>query len=282
MPADDGPPAALAPSLAATIDAVTQQLTFRLDPGLPRLPDLAPMWPVGADEPFDSAGHLFEPIWGGHRALAYVGPASAPGRGEVRLLDPTGRDLAPALPELAGLAVRVAARSAILDGELVCTDDAGRADDASLRARLSGARGRPVAYLVFDLLDLDGASLLRTPLVRRRAALRRILRPADEVVVVPAIAGEGRALHDAVSAQGIAGVLARQASSPYLPGVRSRLWRSIPAGPAPGQSAEATGTGDAADASTPDATSSDATPPSGTGPVLALFRRLPLLDDEAE
>jgi hypothetical protein len=59
--------------------------------------------------------------------------------------------------------------------------------------------------------------------------LRRVLRPGDEVVAVPAIVGEGRALHAAVVEQGLAGVMARLRSSPYLPGTRSRLWRFIPA-----------------------------------------------------
>ena len=49
---------------------------------------------------------------------------------------------------------------------------------------------------------------------------------------MPAIAAEGRALHAAAAAQGIAGVLARQRTSPYLPGVTtSRLWRFIAVGP---------------------------------------------------
>jgi hypothetical protein len=80
-----------------------------------------------------------------------------------------------------------------------------------------------------DPLHLDGRALLSQPLVRRREALRRVLRPGDEVVAVPAIATEGIALYNAVVAQGIAGVLARQRSSPYLPGVKSRLWRYVAA-----------------------------------------------------
>jgi hypothetical protein len=72
--------------------------------------------------------------------------------------------------------------------------------------------------------------LLAMPLERRRDQLRHVLRPGDEVLAVPAIPGEGRALFAAVAAQGLAGVLARQRSSPYLPGVRSRLWRFVPAG----------------------------------------------------
>lgn len=251
-----------------------EQLSFRLDPALPRPGDVAPMWPVPRPDAFDSADHLFEPTWGGHRALSFVGPADVQGTGDVRLVDPTGLDLAPRLPELAGLAVRVAARSAVLDGELVVVDGSGRADDDALRSRLNGAPGRPVAFLVFDILHLDGVWLLRIPLEKRREALRRVLRPGDEVVVVPAIAGEGIALHDAVSAQGIAGILARRRTSPYLPGVRSRLWRSILASP----------TGDTASPGTPGETAeptAETGEGSGTAPVLALFRRLPFDEDPA-
>lgn len=244
-----------------------EQLSLRLEPALPRPGDVAPMWPTPATEPFDSSDFLFEPTWGGHRAIAFVEPSDRPGGGQVRIVDPTGRDLIDRLPELAGLAVRVAARSAVLDGELVVVDGRGRTDDQALRDRLNGRPGRPVAYLVFDLLHLDGRWLLNLPLDKRREQLRRVLRPGDEVVVVPAIAGAGLALYDAVSAQGIAGVLARRRSSPYLPGVRSTLWRSIVAG-----------THD--DAGEPEATAEpDAPASAGTAPVLALFRRLPF-DEE--
>ena len=247
-----------------------EQLSFRLDPALPAAGPVAPMWPVPRPDAFDSPDHLFEPTWGGHRVIAFIGPAEQAGTGDVRILDPTGLDLASRLPELSGLAVRVAARSAVLDGELVVVDGAGRADDEALRSRLNGGAGRPVALLVFDILHLDGVWLLRTPLEKRRATLRKVLRPGDEVVVVPAIAGEGRALHDAVSAQGIAGVLARRRTSPYLPGVRSRLWRSIVAAE-PGS----------APAAPSSETSEGGIDGGGTAPVLALFRRLPF-DEDAE
>jgi bifunctional non-homologous end joining protein LigD len=244
---------------------MAEQLSFRLEPAMPRPGDVEPMWPTPRPDPFDGGDWLFEPTWGGHRVLVFVGPASRPGAGEIRVVDARGSSFEAVLPELAGLAVRVAARSAVLDGELVVVDAQGRADDEALRARLSGRPGRPVALLVFDVLHLDGRWLIGQPLEKRRAALRRVLRPGDEVVVVPAIAGEGLALHAAVSAQGIAGVLARRRTSPYLPGVTSTLWRSIPAGP-PGEAPA--GGGETAE---PEA--------SATGPVLAMFRRLPFEDD---
>ena len=262
---------------------MAEQLSFQLEPAMPRPGDVAPMWPTPGTDAFDSSDWIFEPTWGGHRALAFVEPGDAAGGGEVRVVDARGTDLAARLPELAGLAVRVSARAAVLDGELVVVDAQRRADDEALRERLSGRPGRPVAFLVFDLLHLDGRWLLGLPLDKRRAALRRVLRPGDEVVVVPAITGEGLALHAAVSAQGIAGILARRRASPYLPGVRSKLWRAIPAA-APDEVPPATPAPAATTAPDETGTTSDApaVPAEGTAPVLALFRRLPFAADLAE
>ena len=247
---------------------MTDQLTLPLDATADRLPDLPELRPMLArplPDAFDSEQHLFEPWWGGTRALLSIGPSERPGDGDVRIVDAEDIDRTAALPELAGTAVRVAARSAILDGELVVVDADGRADAPALERRLDGKGGRPVAFLAFDLLHLDGRSLINQPLVKRRETLRRVLRPGDEVVAVPAIATEGRALFDAIVDQGLAGMMARQRLGPYLPGVRSRLWRFIPA----------------VEGSITDAELADAPdePTSATAPVLALLSRLPLEDE---
>lgn len=252
---------------------MTDQLSLRLEPAMPNPPaTLRPMLARPLAEPFDSSDHLFEPAWGGRRVLAIVGPAVSPGAGEVAFLGEDGRPLALVPAELAGLGVRVAARSAVLDGELVVVDPRGRADPAELARRLAGEPGRSVAFLAFDLLHLDGRPLLSMPLERRRDQLRRALRPGDEVLVLPAIPGEGRALYAAVAAQGLAGILARQRTSPYLPGIRSRLWRFIPAGggsPSGHAAPEVDAIGDGTTGSA-----------AGSAPVLALIRRLPLGLDE--
>jgi len=246
---------------------MADQLSLSLETDrLPELPDLRPMLPRPLSEPFDSEDHLFEPLWGGVRALVFIGPADVPGAGDVRVVDADGIDRTAALPELAGTGVRIAARSAVLDGELVVVDAAGRADPRVLAGRLAGDSGRPAAFLALDLLHIDGRSLLNQPLVRRREALRRVLRPGDEVVAVPAIATEGRALFEAIVSQGLAGMLARQRQGPYLPGIRSRLWRFIPAraGTVP----------DAELAMAPE----EPAAMSATAPVLAILSRLPLED----
>ncbi len=257
------------------------QLSLELDPARPTAPEsLRPMLARPAPAPFDSQDHLFEPYWGGRRALAFLEPAvtetsggvflTADGSPSVRLVDEAGSDIAPRLPELAALAMRLEAGSAVLDGELVAVDASGRADSGALDARLRGALGRPVAFLAFDLLYLDGRLLLSWPLERRRRELARALRSGPEIVLVPATVGEGRALHDAVAAQGLGGVLARVRTSPYLPGVRSRLWRRI----------AAIGESSGAPEGTPeDVGGVDGARPANA-PVLALIERLPLLDED--
>jgi ATP-dependent DNA ligase len=248
---------------------VTDQLSLRLDPALPRLPSLRPMLARPLPEPFDSAAHLFEPVWGGARALALIGPAALPGAGDVRLVAEDGTE-GPAPLDLAGLAARVDARSAVLDGEVVVVDEAGRLDHEEMARRLAGEPGRPMSYLAFDLLDLDGRSLLNLPLDKRRTLLRQVLRPGDEVVAVPAIASEGRALFEAVSGQGLYGIRARQRGSPYLPGIRSRLWRTIAVG------------GGGVRQDPRDVAADEARATGRTELVLALIRRLPLEFDGEE
>lgn len=222
------------------------------------------MLPRSVGEPFDDADHLFEPWWGGERALAFVDVDPATGAGSVRLVDRRGRDRAPALPELTGtggLVGRLGGHAAVLDGALVVVDASGRPDPAGLTERLAGRAGRTVVYLAFDLIALDGRPLMAEPLERRRERLERVTEPGGAFLVVPAIAGEGRALHAAAAAQGIPAVVGRHRRSPYLPGVRSRLWRLVATGPSTGVPAEERDPVEVSPAFVP---------------ILALIQRLPL------
>lgn len=238
---------------------MADQLNLGFDPALPRASGVAPMWPVPRRDPFDSADHLFEPAWGGLRVLVFLQPS-----GGIRVVDSSSTDLADRLPELGGVRGLVDARSAVLDGELVAVDGRGMADHVALRARLAGEPARTVSLLAFDLLHHNGSWLLGKPLETRRALLRKVMADGDAGVVVPVIPGEGRALYAAVAAQGIAGVLARSRTSPYLPGVRSRMWRSIVV-----RAADAGATEDNAEAA-------ETEPGLRAAPVLTVLRRLPL------
>ena len=249
---------------------MVDQLSLRLEPSLPRLPaSLLGMIAVPATEPFDSPEYLFEPSWGGARALAFIEVPPGSTRATVRVHDELGTDLTGHLPELAGLADRFAAESVVVDGELVVVDRTGRGNAAALARRLAGGAGSPVAFLAFDLIAIDGRLLLNTPLTRRRELLRRVLQPGEDIVAVPSIVSEGLALHAAVVEAGLAGTMARVRRSPYLPGIRSRLWRYVPAGAAPGDDEPEAGTAAPGD-------EDDILGGPRNAPVLALIRRLPL------
>ncbi|MGA3056896.1 MAG: hypothetical protein ABSE70_02490 [Candidatus Limnocylindrales bacterium] len=244
---------------------MSDQLDLSLTGDVARLPrSLRPMLPKPADAAFDSDEHLFEPRWGGRRALAFIEP-NRPGRSaRLRLLDEFGRDLAPHLPELASLPGLVRDLPAILDGEIVVPDRVGRMDEEALAGRLADgqATGSTPVYLAFDLLWAAGRPIIAQPLMRRREHLIRIAHSSAELMVLPGVVHDGMDLYLAVVQQGLRGVMARHLRGPYLPGRRSELWRWIAAQP-----------GEIPLQAVPDLV---ATPSSR--PVLALIQRLPLED----
>ena len=210
------------------VPPIPDQLTFELEPKAPRLPtDLRPMMPRPAEVPFDDPDWLFEPSWDGLRTLAHVE------NDRLRLVDARGREVTERFADLLGLIDHVPGAPAVLDGEIAIPDPTGRPDPEALQRRLrpddgvrrGRARAGAATYLANDLLVHEGRSLLREPLARRRRSLASAFRPGERAVLVPAVAGEGRTLFEAIAGQGLPGMLARRSDSPYLPGVRSDLWR---------------------------------------------------------
>jgi bifunctional non-homologous end joining protein LigD len=89
------------------------------------------------------------------------------------------------------------------------------------------ARAEPVAYVIFDLLHLDGRSLMALPYAERRARLLD-LRLEGPTWQTPAHhVGEGAALLEASRAQGLEGIVAKRLDCPYTPGRRSPAWVKV-------------------------------------------------------
>jgi ATP-dependent DNA ligase len=244
---------------------VSDQLSLSLTGDVARLPrSIRPMLPRPADAAFDSDDHVFEPRWGGRRALAFIEPDGTARGPRLRLIDENGRDLTGHFPELATLPDLVGDLPAILDGEIVMPDKVGRMDEEALVARIADGRmdGTTPVYLVFDLLWASGRPNIAQPLLGRREHLARIVHASAELVVLPGVVRDGVDLYFAVTQQGLRGVMARHLRSPYLPGRRSGLWRWIASQP-----------GEMPLHAVPDPI---AAPP--TRPVLALIQRLPLED----
>ena len=203
-------------------------------------PVIAPCLATGGGEPFDDDGWLFEVKWDGVRAIATtIRPGTGTKEdndGTTRLVSRNGNDISAAYPELAGLWERVLAFNAVLDGEVVALGPDGRPSFGLLQQRmhLRGAervdrarRATPVSYMVFDLLAVDGRSLVDLPLDDRLSLLDDLLVPSRTIVRSDAVLGQGRALYAAAEAQGLEGVVAKRRSSRYLPGRRSPDWLKV-------------------------------------------------------
>ena len=81
--------------------------------------------------------------------------------------------------------------------------------------------------MVFDLLHLDGSSLLDVPLEERKRLLETVLRPDARVRYASHVVTEGIAYFGAAEAQGLEGIVAKLRRSRYEPGRRSSAWLKI-------------------------------------------------------
>jgi bifunctional non-homologous end joining protein LigD len=167
--------------------------------------------------------------WDGMRVLADATD------GRLKLLSRNENDVTTSFPELATLADPGRPDDMLLDGEVV-TVDAGLPSFSALAERMHvrnarKARGlavaRPVTFMVFDLLRLDGVDLTARPLAQRRTILEGI-GLAGPAIQVPPTYDDGEALHAATLEQGLEGVVSKRLSSRYSPGRRSPDWLKFP------------------------------------------------------
>ncbi|MCZ2814042.1 non-homologous end-joining DNA ligase [Modestobacter sp. VKM Ac-2979] len=196
--------------------------------------DLPPMLAAVGDLPADGDlrwGYEFK--WDGVRALAHVRS------GRLRLRARSGNDVTARYPELGPLPAALAGRGAVVDGEVVALDARGRPDFGLLQGRMHRtgpemarlAAAAPVSYLVFDLLALDGESLLGLPYTARRDRLDALGLGSDRWVTTPWFrgdaAGVGQQVQGASRENGLEGVVAKRLDSVYRPGGRGPDWRKV-------------------------------------------------------
>ncbi|WP_020573865.1 non-homologous end-joining DNA ligase [Actinopolymorpha alba] len=199
------------------------------------LPYIAPMLatPGAMPRPADEQRWAFEMKWDGVRAIAYAAG------GRLALRGRSGRDFTSTYPELSGLADVLDGRDCVLDGEVVAFDEQGRPSFEALQSRMHGLPGRgrggagvkaslrPVAYLLFDLLYLDGMPLLDQPYAARRETLSALGLAGPNWQTPPTFPGMGADALDTSARQQLEGVVAKRLDSRYEPGRRSPAWIKV-------------------------------------------------------
>ncbi len=197
------------------------------------MPDfIPPMKATLATHPFTDPDWLFEVKWDGYRVEAVVR------EGSVRLWTRRRQDASVYFPDLAAATGWIEAEEAIVDGEVVALDEDGRPrfsllqDHTGIRTGRSpgGKRhGKPatIVYEAFDLLHLDGRSLLGVPLEDRKRLLHSRLRPHPMVRYAGHVETDGIAFFEAARQQEVEGIVAKLRRSPYEPDRRSKAWLKL-------------------------------------------------------
>jgi bifunctional non-homologous end joining protein LigD len=191
------------------------------------LPMLATAGELPPPEEDDRWGYEFK--WDGVRAVAAVHG------GVLALTSRKGTDITVRYPELGRLPEALAGHDAVVDGEIVAMDAAGRPDFGVLQNRMHRtgpevpgmAADKPVTYLVFDLLSWDGEDLLGVPYAQRRERLDALGIAGHRWVATPWFPGGGAQVLAASQENGLEGVVAKRLNSVYRPGLRGPDWRKV-------------------------------------------------------
>jgi DNA ligase D-like protein (predicted ligase)/DNA ligase D-like protein (predicted 3'-phosphoesterase) len=193
-----------------------QWLAHRMkDQNVFQFDELAPMLATeGSVANLKASQWAFEGKWDGYRLLVDAD------HGEVRLRSRNGRDVTKEYPQLRSLASDLTDHHVVLDGEVVALDTSGVPRFGEMQNR---ARATRVEFWAFDLLYLDGRSLLRAR-YRDRRQLLETLACAASLIVPDLRPGDGAAALDYSRKHQWEGVIAKKRDATYQPGRRSASW----------------------------------------------------------
>jgi bifunctional non-homologous end joining protein LigD len=164
----------------------------------------------------------------GYRIQAHV-QAGTQGEGKgakIHLFTRKGLDWAARMPAVAQAAARLGVESAIVDGEVVVLDEAGRSNFPELQAAFQNGKHRDMVYFAFDLLHLNGRNLRGLPLLQRKQILEGLVSRADSNGVLrfcEHIQAKGDLVFSKASQLGAEGIVSKLMAAPYTPG-RGNTW----------------------------------------------------------
>lgn len=218
--------------------------------------DWQPMRPYRGRRRFEITDPVIEPLWSGVRVIALVarptGSTTTSSSATVALVEELGADLAPELPGVAAaVADGVLAVDAVIDGVItrqVGLPSVGVAPIPEVRgsaagilmrndARLDVVARAPLTtgdvddmaegFVAFDLLRLDGTSLLDVPLLERKRLLESVVAESEllrrSIHVRPPI----ETWIGTWKSMGLRGGILKAANSRYRPGTDTVEWRVV-------------------------------------------------------
>jgi len=187
----------------------------------------APMLAAEGGKPFTHPDWIYEIKYDGYRCLARAG-----GGQPVELRTKRGVDCTQWFPEVAQLLSELPDGPHVIDGEVCVLDDIGRSDFERLqqrvrrRRRLAGSDA--VTLCAFDVLYANSRNVMDLPLMKRKELLREMLEPLrGRLVIVGEFAADAALFNTIVLGAKLEGLVAKERSSIYEPGMRSRSWVKV-------------------------------------------------------
>lgn len=168
---------------------------------------------VVADEDY-----LYEVKWDGYRIISYIENK------KVRMDSRSALDYTRKYPPVAN-ALKDLGHDAVLDGEVVVFNEAGKPDFDALQT--FNGHHRPINYCVFDLLWLDGYNLMGLPLTDRKTILKQLVQ-GNEVLRFSESFDDGEALYQQALDLDLEGIVAKRKDSSYVPDARDNRWLKTP------------------------------------------------------
>lgn len=180
-----------------------------------------PMLASVADNIFNKPGWIYELKWDGYRIISNIT------NGKVSLHSRNGISYNSHFPNLVEDLENIP-HDVILDGEVVVVDSNGIPVFQALQNYSPQTKGS-LKYYVFDMLYLNGHSMLELPLIERKSLIPDVLEETQIASYCDHIEDMGTAFYKKAVERGMEGVIAKKADSTYSPGYRSENWLKIKA-----------------------------------------------------
>ena len=181
---------------------------------------IEPMKAQLTDQPaFDSPDWLFEIKWDGYRAIAELN------KGQNKLYSRNGLTFDKAYPKVFD-ALSSIRKNAIIDGEIVVLDEAGKPNFQKLQNYRNKDK-YVIQYYVFDILELEGKSLTSLALIDRKGILKQIVPESKVIRYCDHVEDEGKMLFREMQKMNLEGMIAKKKNSKYYIGKRTSDWLKI-------------------------------------------------------
>ncbi|WP_373055557.1 DNA ligase D [Zunongwangia sp. H14] len=180
-----------------------------------------PMLATSTKEIFNDPEWIYELKWDGYRLIANID------NGNVKIHSRNGISYNSKFPNLVKDLEQVQ-QDVILDGEVVVLDKNGMPVFQELQNYDSTTKGA-LRFYVFDMLYLNGHSMLELPLLERKSLIPDVLEETNISLYCDHVEGMGSAFYKKAIDAGMEGVIAKKADSTYTPGYRTEHWLKIKA-----------------------------------------------------